>query len=196
MPKYTSNISQLQTYNETDLLAALQALTIYTIILIFPTKDQNAIPSVDPSVFIGLQQVVYYTAGTGLMLQEETDHAVPPWDAWVHVTSKRRVIFTLYMLHWAYSVYHHLPSFNCDELGFMPAPAAKYLWQANTKQQWEGLYKRWLVQWDGQEYFQKEFLYVKPGLALDQRTQMWLEDADELGILFLSICKSFIKDSG
>jgi hypothetical protein len=180
---------QLETYDETDLLAALQALTIYTIMLIFPTKAQSAIPSVDPSVFVGLQQVAYYTAGTGLILQEETDHDVPSWDAWIHVTSKRRVIFTLYMLHWAYSVYHRLSSFNCDELGFMPAPAAKYLWQATTKQQWEELYKRWLVQWDGHEYLQKEFLYVKPGPALDRRTQMWLEDADELGVLFLSICE-------
>lgn len=161
---------------------------IYTIILIFPSHDQHAIPFVDPSIFIGLQQVVYYTVGTGLILQEETDHTMPSWDAWIHVTSKRRVILSFYLLHWAYSVYHRLPSFNCDELGSMPAPAAKFLWQASTKKEWESLYKRWLVQSDGLEYIQKEFLYVKPGLTLDRRTQMWLEDADELGVLFLSIC--------
>lgn len=188
--------SQLQTYDEANLVAALQALTIYTLILIFLTRDQSAIPSVDPSVFVGLQQVVYYTAGTGMVLQEEADHVVPSWDAWVHVTSKRRVIFTLYMLHWAYSVYHRVPSFNCDELGFMPVPAAKFLWQASTKGQWELLYKRWLAQWDGHEYIQREFLFIKPGIALDQRTQMWLEDADELGVLFLSICKSYSDNLG
>jgi hypothetical protein len=92
------------------------------------------------------------------------------------------------MLHWAYSVYHGLPSFDCHDLGFMPAPAAKFLWQANTKKQWEAFYKRWLIQWNGREYLQNEFEDVKPGVILARRTQMWLEDADELGILFLSIC--------
>jgi hypothetical protein len=186
-----TNALKLQSYGEKNLLAALQALMIYTIILIFPSKNQNAIPSVEPSVFVGLQQVVYYTAVTGLILQEETEHTVPSWEAWTHVTSKRRVIFSLYMLHWAYSVYHGLPSFNCEELGFMPAPAAKFLWQASTKQQWEVLYRRWLIQWGGREYMQREFHDIKPGIILDQRTQMWLEDADELGILFLSICEYF-----
>ncbi|KAG0649493.1 Ergochrome cluster transcriptional regulator [Hyphodiscus hymeniophilus] len=143
--------TNIQTYDEATLVAALQALIIYTILLIFPSHDQHAVPSIDPSIFIGLQQVVYFTAGTGITLQEETDHVVPSWDAWIHVTSKRRVIFSLYLLHWAYSVHHRLPSFNCDELGFMPAPAAKFLWQASTKSDWERLYKRWLAQWDGCE---------------------------------------------
>ncbi len=49
------------------------------------------------------------------------------------------------------------------------------------------LYKRWLNQWEGCEYLQGEFNDVKPGVILDSRTQMWLEDADELGVMFLSI---------
>jgi hypothetical protein len=34
---------------------------------------------------------------------------------------------------------------------------------------------------------QWEFMYIKPGVALDDRTERWLEDADEFGILFMSI---------
>ena len=161
---------------------------IYTIILIFPSKEQNTIPDVDPSVFSALQQTVYYAAGTGLVLQEETNLEVPSWEAWIHANSKRRVITTLYMLHWAYSVYHGRPSFDCHELGFMPATAAKFLWQATTRQQWNAFYNRWLAQWDGRVYLQKEFQDIMPGVILDRRTQMWLEDADELGMLMVSLC--------
>lgn len=133
--------------------------------------------------------MVWHTASTGLVLQEETDHGVPSYDAWIHITSKRRAVFSLYMLHWSYSVYHRLQSFNCSELGFMPAPAAKFLWEAKSPEDWEHLYKKWLAQWDGQEFLQHEFTFVKPGVMLDERTQMWLEDADELGILFSAICR-------
>jgi len=166
----------------------LQALVIYIIVLILPSRHQNAIPALDPSIFANLQQVVYYSASTGLVLHQEAD-VIPAWESWTHITSKNRAVLTLYLLHWSYSVYHHLPSFNCEELGFLPAPTAKFLWQASCKDQWEALYKRWLNKWEGCEYLQGEFNDVKPGVILDPRTQMWLEDADELGILFLSIGK-------
>jgi hypothetical protein len=153
----------------------------------FPTKNQIAIPTIDPSLFSGILQIVYHTVNTGLVLQEETDHTVPSWEAWVHITSKRRAVFSLYLVHWSYSVYHRLQSFNCSELGFMPAPAPRFLWEARSAEQWEVLYKNWLVQWDGNEFMHHEFSRVKPGVMLDERTHMWLEDADEFGILFSSM---------
>lgn len=159
--------------------------------LVFPTKTQLAIPQVDESIFSSVLQIVYYTAKSGLMLQEETDHAIPSWKAWIHITSKRRAVFALYLLHWSYSVYHKVQSFDCSELGFMPAPCAKFLWEAKSKEQWEVLYKKWLAQWDGCEYLQYEFCHIKPGVMLNERAQRWLEDADELGVLFSSICKHF-----
>lgn len=162
---------------------------MYVIMMIFPNKNQIAIPNLDHSLFSDILQIVWYTVNTGLVLQEETDHTIPSWESWVHVTSKRKAIFTLYMVHWSYSVYHRLPSFDCAELGFMPAPTARFLWEAKSKEQWELLYQKWLAQWDGCEFMQHEFMYVKPGVMLDERTQKWLEDADELGILFSAICK-------
>lgn len=89
-------------------------------------------------------------------------------------------------MHWSYSVYHCEPSFNCKELGFIAAPAAKFLWNATSRAEWGSLYKRWQVQWEENEYLQGEFFNIKPGPILDKRAQMWLEDADELGILFLA----------
>ncbi|KAH7356917.1 hypothetical protein BKA65DRAFT_534684 [Rhexocercosporidium sp. MPI-PUGE-AT-0058] len=176
-----------KTYDETESLAALQAITIYAIMLVFLSKDQKSIPFLDAAVFSEIQQVVRHTAPSGIVLQEENGNIMPSWDIWVHVTSKRRAVFTLYLLHWAYSVYHHVPSFNCDELAYIPAPAPKYLWQAASEVQWKDLYERWLAQWQGRPYLQHEFIIVSPGPFLDERTQMWLEDTDEFGMLFMSI---------
>jgi hypothetical protein len=178
--------------NEPDLLAAIQALVIYTVMLLFPAHAQASIAPVAPSVFASLQKVVYYVASTGLVLQEEREHVRPSWDSWIYVTSKRRAVFSLYLLHWAYSVYNGLPSFNCAELGFMPAPAPKFLWEAASREVWEAYYIRWLAQWGGEEYMMREFqgVEVRQGPTVDARTELWLEDADELGIMFFSIGES------
>jgi hypothetical protein len=111
----------------------------------------------------------------------------------VHVTSKRRAVFTLYVLHWSYTVYHHLPSPNCEEIGYIPAPAPKFLWNAGTEEKWESLYKRWLVVWHDGQYMLHEAAYIQPGVMMERRAQMWLEDTDELGLLFMSIGKSNLK---
>lgn len=59
----------------------------------------------------------------------------------------------------------------------MPAPPAKWLWEARNKAEWGVLYGRWLGQWEGREYLQGEFGRVREGVMLDERTEMWLEDA-------------------
>ncbi|KAF2495607.1 hypothetical protein BU16DRAFT_510534 [Lophium mytilinum] len=184
-----SLFEKYRTMDEPNLLAAIQALVLYTVMLLFPSHSQASLSPVAPAVFASIQKVVYYVASTGLVLPEERDHIRPSWDSWIYVTSKRRAVFSLYLLHWSYSVYNGLPSFNCAELGFMPAPAPKFLWEAASRDVWEAYYIRWLAQWSGEEYMMREFQDVetRQGPTVDTRTGLWLEDADELGILFFSI---------
>ena len=173
--------------DETNLLAVLQAVCIYTLLLLFPSPTQTSIPLLDPHTFRNLRSIVYHTAASGLVLAEETAHQRPDYEAWVHVTTKRRAVLTLYLIHWAYSIYHCLPSFDCTDLGFMPAPAAGYLWREMDKGKWECLYNRWLAQWDQGSYFQWEFFTIENGVRMDDRAELWLEDADEFGMLFMGI---------
>jgi hypothetical protein len=162
---------------------------MYTLLLLFPSKAQVTVELLEENMFRQMRDIVYHAAASGLVLQEETDHVRPSWKAWIHVASKRRAVLALYLIHWSYSVYHSLPSYNCAELGFMPAPAAKYLWQAGEKKQWESLYSRWLVQWDNSGFYQWEFHNISTGIWMNHRAEMWLEDADEFGMLFVSIGK-------
>jgi len=157
--------------------------------LLFPSNDQTSLPLLDEGMFKQVKQIVFHVASSGLILQEETDHARPSWESWIHITAKRRAVLTLYLIHWSYSVYHCLPSFDCKDLGFIPASSAKYLWQATERNKWESLYNRWLAQWDGADYYQWEMAEIQPGMRIDSRAEMWLEDADEFGMLFMSIGK-------
>jgi hypothetical protein len=130
---------QFKDLDEPALLAVLQAVVIYTIILLFPSEGSPpTIP--EANLFRKIQDLVHHASSTGLFLQEEREQMLPTWSTWVHVTSKRRALLALYQLQWAYSVFHDIPSYECRELGFMPAPAAKILWLAQSEQEWNAHY--------------------------------------------------------
>lgn len=187
-------MSAYQSFDETNVLAALQALSIYLLLLLFPSNDQSSLPILEEDLFRQIRQIVYHVASSGLVLAEERTNVRPTWEAWLHITTKRRAVLTLYLVHWSYSVYHSLPSFDCKDLGSMPAPSAKYLWQASERKQWETLYNRWLAQWDGNEYYQWEFFEIPPGVRMTERAEMWLEDADEFGMIFIAIANAWERE--
>lgn len=69
----------------------------------------------------------------------------------------------------------------------MPASAAKYLWQAKDGMEWETKYGRWLKGWEGEGYLQGEFMGIGEGIGIDERTERWVEEADEFGLMFMTI---------
>lgn len=75
----------------------------------------------------------------------------------------------------------------------MPGPGAKFLWNAADERAWAALYARWLAQWDeGRDFMFADFVGIDPEVVMNRRAEIWLEDADELGFLMLSLGKSSI----
>lgn len=168
-------------------------MVIYITILLFP-KSSSTTWSAGHDLFLKIQRIVYHAVGTGLFLREEREQIRPSWEAWIHVTSKRRAVLSMYLLHWAYAIWQKVPCFDCKEIGFMPAPAAKVLWQAGSEEQWNTLYTRWLARWDGRGYLQGEFDKIRPGNSMDSRAEKWLEETDEFGFIMISIGKTIVSD--
>ncbi|KAL5336906.1 hypothetical protein BJX70DRAFT_400246 [Aspergillus crustosus] len=176
-----------KSFTPIDLVAALQALSIYMIILLFPTGSASSIPIIHMAILANVQKLVNYIGTLGLILPEETNHTRPPWEAWITVTSRRRALFSLYLIHWSLSTYYGLPPLNCDELAGMLAPASKLLWDAKDEQEWEGLYDGWLGEWGGVEYRHGEVAEIGEGIYLDERGEKWLGETDELGLLLMAL---------
>jgi hypothetical protein len=174
-------------------LAVLQAVVIYTIILLSPSENSQSSATDDDIVFRKVERLVWHVVRGGLFLEEERAQTRPSWEDWIHVTSKRRAVLALYLLHWAYSVLHKVPCFDCRDLGFMPAPAPKVLWQAHTEQEWNTKYIHWLSRWSGQMYLQAEFGKIPPGATLNTRAEKWLGETDEFGFVMLSIGNSSLS---
>jgi hypothetical protein len=186
-----SIVDHSEQLDETTLLAVLQSVVIYTIILLSPARSQQRLMTDHHIIFRKVELLVYQIVHAGLFLQEERTQKQPSWEAWLHVTSKRRAVLALYLLHWAYSVLHKVPCFDCTDLGFMPAPAAKVLWQAQTEQEWNTRYIHWLSRWNGQGYLQGELGKIRPGIVMNPRAERWLEETDEFGFIMISIGTSF-----
>ncbi|PYI12199.1 hypothetical protein BO78DRAFT_441337 [Aspergillus sclerotiicarbonarius CBS 121057] len=183
-------IHRVSYFDEATLLAVLQAVVIYTIILLSPSTTSQSAPDNEEMVFRKVEVLVTQVVRGGLFLTEERAQTRPCWEAWVRVTSKRRAVLALYLLHWAYSVLHKVPCFDCKDLGFMPAPAPKALWEARSEQEWNTRYIHWLARWSGQMYLQAEFGKIPLGPTLNPRAEKWLGEADEFGFLMVSIRKS------
>ncbi|TEY40736.1 hypothetical protein BOTCAL_0424g00050 [Botryotinia calthae] len=183
-------VNQPEENDETMLLAVLQAVVIYTIILLSPSKVPKNSAADDEIVFQKVELLVWHVVRNGLFLKEERAQTRPCWEAWIHVTSKRRAVLTLYLLHWAYSVLHKVQCFNCKDLGLMPAPAPKVLWQANTEEEWNTKYIHWLSRWSGRIYLQAEIGDILPGTTLNNRAEKWFGEVDEFGLIMASIGKS------
>jgi hypothetical protein len=103
------------------------------------------------------------------------------------VTAKRRTIHSFHHVEWAWSVLHGYPVLTCFELGPLPAPPAKYLWQETEEKQWNLSYHKWLSVWkDGGFYRMMEFFHIDPNGPLDSRSQLWLSEADEYGMMVMA----------
>ncbi|TGJ83588.1 hypothetical protein E0Z10_g5166 [Xylaria hypoxylon] len=182
-----SLLAKYHTFDAPTLLAAMQSLMILLILLIFPSNRQSTLSVVPVHIFAAVQDLANHALSTGMLLHEEASHVRPPWRIWAHIEAKRRTLMSIYFLHWANSTYHGERHFNCLQLGRMLAAGPKWLWQAPDEKTWMNLYARWLAQWDGKEPIQAEFFLVDNGPVMGSRVEMWLEDADELGMLIMTI---------
>ncbi|KAH8201800.1 hypothetical protein TruAng_004064 [Truncatella angustata] len=184
-------------YSELDLLAATQSLLMLLSIVLFglgrpESGDSSTSPPhlVDePQLLVAVWDVKHKLAMTGLFLGQEAHHGPshPSWCDWAFVSAKRRTIQGLHHLEWAWSVFFGYPVLTCFELGPLPAPAAKFLWQATNESKWKRLYGEWLWRWrEGGGFKMAEFFTINPGGELDMRSEMWLAEADEFGMMLMA----------
>ncbi|KAL6889998.1 hypothetical protein GGI43DRAFT_416173 [Trichoderma evansii] len=174
--------------NADDLLESAQAFVIYVILCLFSDESSARTETSEEQLILDISEISLQLASSGLALQEETaDDGQPPlWHDWAIMSAKRRTILTIYMLTWAWSVRRNYPTFYCHELQLMFAPSPKALWQAQTEAEWLPLYRKWLHKWRGDGYRIGELLSLSPKLMLDRRTEDWLEEVDEFGMLLMS----------
>ncbi|KAH7125914.1 hypothetical protein EDB81DRAFT_698360 [Dactylonectria macrodidyma] len=180
-----------ETYDDMMQLAAFQACLIYSMVL-FVKVGQASVPFFRQAI-IELQKVACSSSRQGLMCLAEQQRTRPTWESWIVVESKRRALFTMYMLDSLLLAQDDLPTMLGIELHGLPAPASKMLWRAQTRGEWEAEYNIHLVDWpDGD--FRIDELWPAPE-DLDEagiharrvRSERWLESVDEYGTFMYAV---------
>jgi hypothetical protein len=176
-------------YDELDLLAAVQSLVIYGIILFYSASEANGQSSIESATIVSIHQVVYRLATTGILMTEAEKCGVrPAWEDWILLSAKRRTVLTMYAFDSVYTTMTDLPTFPAYELRFMPVPGVKSLWRAQDALQWEKAYDCWLQECTRGCLLMRD-LMVKPesGSGGETRLQSWLENVDEFGMMLMMV---------
>lgn len=140
----------------------------------------------DAELLVDIWKIKSTLAGTGLFLDEEVNHTLPPWHKWAIVSAKRRTIMSLHHIEFVWSLLHGYPPLTCFELGPLPAPAAGALWKEADQKEWGRQYEDWLVRWKDGCYKVGELFHVTSDITLDVRSEMWLAEVDEFGLMIMS----------
>jgi hypothetical protein len=157
------------------------------VILLFGSRTEPSLSTAESAqLLISMWQVKHRLAGTGLFLESEMNHGMPIWKEWAMVSAKRRTILALHQIEWAWSVLHGYPELLCTELGPLPAPTEKRLWQEYQEVEWERLYEGWLARWKDGFFAMAEFFLIRPGAELDSRAERWLSETDEFGMMLMA----------
>lgn len=165
----------------------MQSVLMLLVILLFGSRTRPPLSNADSAqLLLGMWQMKIRLAEIGLFLDSELNHERPAWREWAFMSAKRRTILALHHLEWAWSVLHGYPELLCTELGPLLAPAAKYLWQERQEQEWERLYERWLLEWKDGVFTMTELFPSKSSDEHDLRTERWLSEADEFGMMVMA----------
>lgn len=158
------------------------------VVLFYSRPGGSIIPRADQAqLLINIWDLKHRLATTGLFLESESSHTLPQWRPWAIVSTKRRTILALHHLEWTWSIYNQYPTMTCFELGPLPAPAPKYLWSEGDERRWEVEYRKWLRYWeDGGSFRMIEFFHIDSDKGLDVRSESWLAEADEFGMMLMA----------
>jgi hypothetical protein len=166
----------------------LQSTIIYAIILLFPIPQKPPSKMFDLQILASLKQIGLGLRRGKMILPEELSHQRPSWKSWVLVNCKRRALSVLSCLEWMNAMLNNFTNFPCDEDHHAPSTCSKTLWNIDNEESWKAAYDRFLGRWAGLEiYTVGDLRGTKPGPTLDQRSEMWLGEADELGMLFMTL---------
>lgn len=183
-------------YDENDLLATAQSLLLLMSVLFFDTSNASVVAHpIDAQIVIDVWEVKRRLAETGLFVAESSDHYHPLWHQWAMANAKQRTFMALTHLELAWSIYHGYPPFPCHALGPLPAPAPGFLWREAEEWRWEQLYDEWRRKWPDGGYTMAECITLDAIGTLDARTELWLAEADEFGMVLITGSESSYKST-
>jgi len=181
-------LEEQHAYNQMELLSALQAYLIYTMMAYFSPAE--GVSLVDRTTIVHLQELAAGVSATGLVCAAELSHSRPDWESWIVASAKRRTLYTMYLFNNVFDTVNQIPVFMAEELRGLPVPASKELWDARDRGAWERKYDHHLSVWEDGELSISE-LWQSPETGTAERRKRidrWVQSVDEFGMTLFAVC--------
>lgn len=180
-----------ESYYDMSLLVAFQAYLVYTVVLFFRLSQtgNNHLRQ----AMINLQELAHASCRRGLVCAADQHRTRPRWEEWIVTEAKRRTLYVMYLFDSILSAQEGLPTYLGTELHGLPAPAAKSLWQAQVRGDWEREYNIYLAEWMEQALTIDELWPIPTDLdefgiaKRRERVDHWLENIDEFGTMLYAV---------
>jgi len=178
---------QHRLYSQTDLLAALQASFIYSI-MIYLDSSNVVKPSAEVvrRVSSQLQEMTHHLLTTVATPGVCPSGTIPDQDSWVITSATHRTILALYVFECVLCFLNRIPITTCGEVDSIPAPVCRRLWEAREYEMWREEYVNWFEMWKGREVVMGELLNRPAESHAHDRVETWLSEADEFGMLIFT----------
>lgn len=192
-----------------DHLAALSALQAYLLLSIHAYSNCKArrpvLQMFTPVLITSLHELAAKVSDAGIVCPEEvaghSPAGVPAWESWIMAEAKRRTVYCVYMFEDLYNHEHDAASYLGEELGLLPAPASKWMWQATSRDSFALEFLDWTKAWGGgrglviAEFWPREVGSTADDVATEEwrrnreeRIVRYSEAVDEFGMFLLAIC--------
>ncbi|KUJ24333.1 uncharacterized protein LY89DRAFT_18568 [Mollisia scopiformis] len=177
-------------YDESTLLSALQAMTVYSILL---AMDKERCKLISMITRIAMGEIANAVQNLGYYCVAENRGNFPRWSDWILQECKRRTMIVLHLMAYLLDmdVGKAQPS-SCVGFDKVPLPCGKSMFLAQTASSWEDEYKKYLSSRNGSEMptvgnlrkmFRTETNDWQNDLVKD--LSGWSKDVDDLGSLLL-----------
>lgn len=139
--------SQRAGYSQVELLAALQAYLLYSMILF--SDHESPRQFVEQDIMIKLQDLAGDIAGKGTVCLVDPGDARPDWESWIIASATQRTLFVTSLFDNLVNFTVGSLSFIATELAELPAPASKRLWESSSRGSWNAAYDEYIGGWRG-----------------------------------------------
>ncbi|KIM93443.1 hypothetical protein OIDMADRAFT_35757 [Oidiodendron maius Zn] len=171
-------------YDQVDLLAALQASLIYSIMIYL---NSNTTAKYGTQLVLGqLQEMAYRLLTMTEFPRADVSSKGPDHELWIIASAAQRTVLAIYVFDCVICFLSRIPVYSCDELHFIPAPVFRRLWEAQEYETWKEEYRNWFQRWKGREVVMGELLNQHTDSYTWNRLEEWLSEADEFGMLIFT----------
>ncbi|KAL3417105.1 C6 finger domain [Phlyctema vagabunda] len=177
-------------YQESETVAALQAITIYFLLRI-AEKDDTVTDFDIPLITTMLKLSLHIRTLRIGFLHQSSRHRMS-WETWILAESVRRTFITIFLVDLLYDITPGILPYKCDgsEFAQMILPCSRKMWRSSTRAEWEREFTAEYKNLDGASCLtygdirtsRLEMDFINFG----DRLNNWMGQADEFGSLVVA----------